>query len=205
MSNDPRAGAGAQALGDMSADLAERWTQADIAIWEKSPLYWLFNLRSGHRRGAAGEELMSKWLTDAGLGVRPSPTTDFDRWVDLPVGGGRSLALSLEIKTATGSKAGYQSLWWNQIRGWSGYTVDAILLFGYTPFDAYIWIVPHNLAFENARAGDGGAKGDGLNRLVNFRADNPPAWIAPWGGPSGRINPQALLTAVADYNAKHRR
>ena len=198
-------GAGAQALGDLSADLAERWSPADLAIWQKSPLAWLFNIRSGHRRGAAGEELMSKWLTDRGLIVRAPGNSDFDRWVDLPVAGRAPISFRVEIKTATGAGPGYRRLWWNQIRGWEGYAIDAVLFFGYTPYDAYVWIVPHDIAFANAKVGDGGVKGDGLNRQLIVDAAAPPAWLAPWGGPAGALNPGALLAAVATHNAARRR
>ncbi len=146
-----------------------RATYFDIceAEWAASPLNWIRQTPSAHKKGKIGESLIMEWAHSQGLEVEPRR----HRGHDCVIAG-----LKIEVKL---------SLRWNSSEltflEFRDFDYDAAALLGITPNEAYIWIVPKHILLENTMRQQRGASGKGSNWL-RFRVDQVPDWLRRWGG-----------------------
>jgi hypothetical protein len=166
--------------------LVEQYDDASSPEWEMSPIGWIRQVSSAHKRGKIGEELVRAWARTEGLGVGGRG----HRGHDCVVAG-----LKLEVKT---------SLRWNNDRfvflGLRDFDYDAVALLGLEPNDFGLWIVPKQLLWDRARAQLRGVGGEG-SKWLSFPTTQPPAWLEPWGGSFA----QALIAIrqVNGYTPRH--
>jgi hypothetical protein len=154
-------------IAAMGERLVAKYDDIRAPEWETSPIGWIRQLSSAHKRGKVGEELVRAWALSEGMRVGGRG----DRGHDCVIEG-----LRLEVKT---------SLRWNNDRfyflGLKDLHYQAVALLGLEPNDVRLWILPKdilwNRAYEQKRSAD--ATG---SRWFAFPADHPPAWLSPWGG-----------------------
>jgi hypothetical protein len=169
-------------LLSMAEPLVREYDDICSPEWEASPIGWIRQVSSAHRRGKVGEQLVRSWAVDEGLAVGGRG----HRGHDVIVAG-----LKLEVKT---------SLRWNNHRfvflGLRDFDYDAVALLGLEPNDFALWIVPKQLLWERARDQLRGVSGQG-SKWLSFPAGQPPAWLRPWGGSFAEA--AAALHRVTSY------
>jgi hypothetical protein len=151
----------------MAGPLVPTYDDLSSPEWEASPIGWIRQVSSAHKRGKIGEELIRAWARTEGFGVGGRG----DRGHDVIVAG-----IKIEVKT---------SLRWNNDRfvflGLRDFNYDAVALLGLAPDDFGLWIVPKRLLWEHAKDQLRGVSGKG-SKWLSFPASKPPAWLRSWGG-----------------------
>ncbi len=158
----------AQRLAEIAGTLESTYQDLD-SRWTGSPFEWILG-ETSRRRGKIGEQLTEHWCRSQGLSVQTPTDTD----CDLLVEGAR-----LEVKFSTLWKNG--SFVFQQIRDQE---YDLLVCLGIKPFDAHLWAIPKQVLQsepEAVRPQHGGARGTDTLWL-RFNADEPPGWLAQWGG-----------------------
>jgi hypothetical protein len=154
-------------LVSMADDLVHEHDDASSPEWEMSPISWIRQVSSAHRRGKIGEEIVRAWALSEGLYVGGRGTRGHDCLI---------AGLKIEVKT---------SLRWNNDRfvflGLRDFDYDAVALLGLEPNDFGLWIVPKPLLWKRAKAQLRGVGGKG-SKWVSFPVAAPPTWLKPWGG-----------------------
>jgi hypothetical protein len=173
----PGAGTGTGTDRDAERDFADLVTMAeriranyvdrDATAWAASPVNWIRQVPSSHKKGKIGESLVMEWARDNGLEVRPRR----HRGHDCIIAGA-----AVEVKL---------SLRWNNDKftflGIRDFNYDVAALLGIAPNEAHLWIVPKPVLWARARPQERGASGRGSKWLA-FPANNPPDWLGTWGG-----------------------
>jgi len=167
-------------LGRLAAEQPKSKTPDNDKERAACPLKWIRDLRSPGARGSAGAQLMRDWLSDCGLTVGKSHTTEADLIVE-----GFPVEVKLSFRTPDHQYS------WMQIRSDQDWRF-AILL-GVGPDQAQVYIVPHALAVAYSRPQHGGIKGDGKVRCLIVKCDDIPAWLRPLGGQVENVRPRGLL------------
>jgi len=169
-------------LARLAEPLAARYDDVSSPEWEASPIGWIRQVSSAHKRGKIGEELVIAWARARGLDVTPR----LHRGHDCVING-----LRLEVKT---------SLRWNNDRfvflQLRDFDYDAVALLGLEPNEVRLWIVPKQVLWEHAKEQTRGASGEG-SKWLSFIASNPPAWLHGWGGSFDEA--LAAIPAVSRY------
>lgn len=154
-------------IAQWAEPLTKKYEDISAAEWELSPLNWIREISSAHKRGRIGEELVIAWAKSEGLQV----TTRRHRGHDCVVDG-----LKIEVKT---------SLRWNNDRfvffGLHDFDYDAVALLAIEPHDARLWLVPKSIIWNHARPQLRGAEALGT-KWLSFAAADPPPWLTAWGG-----------------------
>jgi hypothetical protein len=159
--------AGFKVLAAVSASLRDELVvEGAIDPWEGSPFAWIKALPS-RTKGMIGERLVANWCAGMGLDVQRSPNSDADRMI-----AGRRI----EIKFSTLWKSGGYTF--QQLRNQD---YEYAILLGISPDSASCWVLPKDVALRMSTPQHGGASGTDT-RWISFRANNPPDWIAPFGG-----------------------
>jgi hypothetical protein len=148
---------------DAKSDMGAALT---LAPWEGSPFEWLLTLPS-RKRGKAGELLVSHWLGRMRYQVDSPASSGHDRIVE-----GRSVEIKMSTLWGSGDYV------FQQLRDQD---YEFVILLGISPPVAHVWIVPKHVAWEAATPQHGGAEGTDT-RWIHIRADQPPEWLAPFGG-----------------------
>jgi hypothetical protein len=163
--------------------LVSKYDDISSAEWELSQIGWIRQVSSALKRGKIGEELVTAWAHSEGLTVAGRSHRGHDCRVD---------GLKLEVKT---------SLRWNNDRfvffGLRDFDYDAVALLGLEPDNVRLWIVPKLLIWRRAREQLRSA-GALNSKWLAFDADEPPSWLAPWGGSFAQA--RLALPAAAAYN-----
>ena len=150
-----------EVTNDLSATYAER-----LEPWAASPFAWILTLPS-RTRGAVGEKIVTQWLTANGCTVKAPPHSGCDRVVN---------GINMEIKFSTRwEHGGYV---FQQLRDQD---YASVFCLGVSPNDVHAWLIPKAVAWEHAVPQHGGKIGTDT-KWLSFPADNPPQWIAPYGG-----------------------
>ena len=159
---------------DISKKLESQY-QKDSVEWEKSYFAWLRDYPSG-RKGAIGKKLVTSWLKEHSFNVQKGlgKGSGVDRIVE-----GKCVA----IKTSTPwqNNGGYT---FQQLRDQK---YDLVICLGLSPFDAHCWVIPKDDVLRlwkkegKIKTQHGGKKGADT-AWINFQANSPPKWLAPFGG-----------------------
>ena len=145
------------------AQLGFEDTAADA--WDASPFGWI-RREPSRRKGAIGEALVRDWAASEGLTVETATNTGHDCRLD---------GLPVEVK--------FSLLWgggefvFQQIRD-QDYAVACLL--GLQPLQVHLWVVPQDVLQEHSTGQHTGAAAQDT-KWLQFRAHNPPAWLAPYG------------------------
>jgi hypothetical protein len=135
--------------------------------WAASPLNWIRQVPSSHKKGKIGESLVTEWARGAGFDVGPR----LHRGHDCVIQG-----LKVEVKL---------SLRWNNgtftFLGLRDFDYDVAALLAIAPTEAYLWIVPKQILLANVFSQRRGASGRG-SQWFKFPTDRPPEWLRRWGG-----------------------
>lgn len=137
--------------------------------WEASRFKWLRALPSA-RRGRAGVEMVTQWLSALGHRVLPAAGSGVDRFVD---------GAAVEVKLSTCWADGTYRF--QQIR--DDPAVDHLVLLGVSPHAPHLWIVPREVLWSHATTQH---SGDESLRWVVFPAAAPPEWLSRFGGDPAR-------------------
>jgi hypothetical protein len=160
-------GADFERLSAMAAPLADEYEDVCLPEWEESPIGWIRQVSSVHKRGKIGEDLVRSWARSEGLRVDLRD----HRGHDCVIAG-----LRVEVKT---------SLRWNSNRfvflGLRDHDYDAVALLGLAPSKVRLWIVPKQLLWSRAKRQLRGVEGAG-SKWFSLRVDASPAWLLRWGG-----------------------
>jgi len=140
----------------------------DKRAWQRSPWGWYVELPST-TRGAAGEKLAAELLVAAGFTVEPRVSVGHD----LVVNGAK-----IEVKTSS-LWSGCRYYGFSQLRDQD---YDLLFLLGISPHMLHAWAVPKEVALRHAFRQHNGAAGQEVRWLKYIYPDQPPAWIAPYGG-----------------------
>ena len=169
-------------LASIAGELRHQY-ETDDAEWEGSPFQWI-RCRPSRQRGAIFERIVSAWCQDKGFSVTRSANSD----ADLVIEGHR-----VEVKGST--------LWtdqpqykFQQIRDQQ---YDFCFCLGVSPFDVHAWYIPKSeLMDDQLRQGlrpqHGGQSGSDT-RWLSFLAQQPPEWLAAFGGTLSEV--QILISA----------
>ena len=161
--------------------LVIKYDDISSAEWELSPLGWIRQVSSAHKRGKIGEELVAAWAHSEGIHVSDRRHRGHDCLLD---------GLRIEVKT---------SLRWNNDRfvffGIKDFQYDAVAFLGVEPDNVRLWIVPKQLVMRHARDQLRGAEALG-SKWISFYATQPPEWLEPWGGSFSQAR-RALRDAAA--------
>ena len=157
-------------LANIAADLRGNYVD-DAVMWEGSPFAWI-RTRPSSQIGAIAERLVRHWCVLKNLEVASALNTG----ADLVVAG-----LRVEVK--------YSSLWTNtgdyrfqQIRDQN---YDYCFCLGISPFDVHAWFIPKAALMEDkppALVPQHGGQMGRDTKWLSFRAEEPPAWLEPYGG-----------------------
>lgn len=139
---------------------------AHLEGWTESPFAWILTLPS-RSRGAAGEEIVSTWLTAEGFKVTRSGHSDCDRIVN---------GKKVEIKFSTLWKSGGYKF--QQLRDQD---YESVFCLGISPDRVHGWLIPKAVAWQNSRPQHGGQAGVDT-RWLCFPAQSPPVWMRAYGG-----------------------
>jgi hypothetical protein len=165
-------------LEDGGAELASGWpwlaeklrsAYVDISQpeWATSPLNWIRQVPSSHKKGKIGEDLVMGWARALGLEVRPRRHRGHDCII-----AGAAVEVKLSLRWNSGSFT---------FLGIRDFDYDVVALLGIAPSEAYLWIVPKPVLWARARPQERGASGRGSKWLA-FPTNNPPEWLCRWGG-----------------------
>lgn len=157
-------------LARIASDLEGQYAD-DFAMWDGSPFQWI-KTRPSRQVGAIGEKLVRYWCVARDLEVARSPDSE----ADLVIAGRR-----VEVK--------YSSLWtdhsiykFQQIRDQN---YDYCFCLGISPFDAHAWFIPKAELMINrppSLVPQHGGRAGRDTKWLSFPADQPPSWLAPFGG-----------------------
>lgn len=157
-------------LARIAADLEGQYT-ADAAMWAGSPFQWI-KTRPSRQVGAIGEKLIRHWCAAKYLEVSRSP----DSQADLVIAGHR-----VEVK--------YSSLWTDngiyKFQQICDQDYEYCFCLGVSPFDAHAWFVPKaELMIDKppSLTPQHGGRSGRDTKWLSFPADDPPEWLAPYGG-----------------------
>jgi hypothetical protein len=154
-------------LVEMAEPLVREYDDVSSPEWEASPIGWIRQVSSAHKRGKIGEELVAKWARSEGLQVHPPSHRGHD-W--------KLAGMDLEVKT---------SLRWNNNRfvflQLRDFDYDAIALLAIEPDRCGLWILPKDVLWAHANVQLRGVSHAG-SKWVSFLANSPPAWLDGWGG-----------------------
>jgi len=155
-------------LEELSIELSQEY-QTSTNVWLSSRFAWI-KLQPIASIGKIGEALFKKWL--AAKQIPFSPRTDPSH--DLIISDQK-----IEIKFATLGKDGMFTF--NQIRDQD---YDWCLLFGIRPNAEQSWLVPKPQLFVAGRMKPqhGGKKADSDTNILQFKANEVPAWLLDFGG-----------------------
>jgi hypothetical protein len=174
-------------LASMAAKVRASYVDIGEAEWAASPLNWIRQVPSSHKKGKVGESLVMEWARDSGLEVGPRR----HRGHDCIIAG-----ISVEVKL---------SLRWNsgnftflELRD---FDYDVAALLGIAPSEVYLWIVPKPILLRYARSQQRGASGRG-SKWVKFRVDRVPEWLRRWGGSFAEA--QIALKEARRYGQQHK-
>jgi len=149
----------------------ERQYKPDDSSWSGSPFNWI-RARSSRQVGAIGERLIAMWCEDKGFEVGRSPDSE----ADLVVKGYR---IEVKLSTRWTDTGVYR---FQQIRDQN---YDFCLCLGISPFDVHAWLIPKKelmaAGHKEVRPQHGGQAGRDT-RWLTFPADDPPNWLAQFGG-----------------------
>ncbi len=141
--------------------------------WLGSPFEWIISLPS-RTVGAVAEQIVHVFLERNGFIVKmPSKSSDYDRLVQSHFS---MRAIRLEIK--------FSMLWedgmyvFQQIRNQD---YDYIFCLGISPQEAHAWLLPKQVALQNAPPQHGGKKGTDT-RWLHINPREVPNWLIPYGG-----------------------
>ena len=151
---------------ELGADLELEFARPLDADWAKSPFGWLRTINS-RAKGAVGERLMCGWAREMGIFVGPPANSDHDRRFD---------GVPVEIKMSLLWDGG--AFVFQQIRDQD---YDVACLLGIGPANVQLWAVPKAVLWANAQGQHTGFDAQ-ETRWLRFQADDPPAWIQPYGG-----------------------
>lgn len=169
-----------QRLVGLAAPLVGAYADTGVEEWRSSPIGWIREIPSVHKRGKIGEELVRAWAQSEGLKVGGRG----DRSHDCVIAG-----LRFEVKT---------SLRWSNDRfvflGLRDFPYDAVALLGLEPHACRLWILPKDVVWINTYDQKLGAGGAG-SKWFWARVNKPPAWLDTWGGTLGTA--RAALYEVA--------
>lgn len=160
-----------QSLADISKTLENEYVTPEDA-WNGSPFAWIRG-RASRQVGKIGEQLVSRWLEDAGFRVERSPDSQADRIVE---------KLRVEVKLSTLWKTGTYTF--QQLRDQS---YDCAVCLGISPFSAHCWILPKaEILYHWRESGNIPSQhgGKGATDTAWFKVDPaaPPPWLTPFGG-----------------------
>jgi hypothetical protein len=138
-----------------------------LAEWAASPLSWIRQVSSAHKRGKIGEAIVATWARSEGLQVDEPHHRGHD-WI--------IAGMRVEVKT---------SLRWNNNRfvfmQLRDFDYDAVALLGLAPNDFGLWVVSKQLLWEHAKEQRRGVSHAG-SKWLSFFADKPPTWLQRRGG-----------------------
>jgi hypothetical protein len=167
MSVEPDPSSSFDDLVYMAGEAHARYVDIGEAEWAASPLGWIRQVSSAHKRGKIGEALVATWARSEGFRVEDP----YHRGHDWIIAGER-----VEVKT---------SLRWNNNRfvfmQLRDFDYDVVALLGLAPKDFGLWVVPKQLLWEHANEQRSGVSHAG-SKWLSFFADKPPAWLRRWGG-----------------------
>lgn len=166
----------------MAEKVRARYVDIGEAEWAASPLNWIRQIPSSHKKGKIGESLIVEWARSSGLQVSPRR----HRGHDCVIAG-----MTVEVKL---------SLRWNSgefaFMGIRDFDFDVAALLAIAPSEAYLWMVPKRTLFRYARIQERGASGKG-SKWLSFPTNMPPEWLGHWGGSFAAA--QSALQRAADY------
>jgi hypothetical protein len=162
-----------------------RATYLDIGEteWAASPLNWIRQVPSSHKKGKVGESLVIEWARTSGLQVGPRRHRGHDCVI-----AGAKVEVKLSLRWNSGSFA---------FLGIRDFDYDVVALLGIAPSEAYLWIVPKPILLRYAREQGRGASGKG-SKWISFRTSEVPDWLRRWGGSFAEA--RIALKDAADYN-----
>jgi hypothetical protein len=146
--------------------------QEDNLEWEGSAFQWI-KTRPSRQVGAIGEKLVAGWLASHELNVARSGDSEADRVVE-----GRRVEIKFSTRWAAG---GYR---FQQLRD---QRYDFVICLGVSPFDAHCWVIPKEDVIrlwkvEHQILSQHGGEGGADTAWIDVNPENPPAWLAPYGG-----------------------
>ena len=163
-------------LASIASSLEGQYADDD-AMWEGSPFQWI-KTRPSRQVGAIGEKLVCHWCVAKDLEVARSPDSEADLVI---------AAHRVEVK--------YSSLWtgnriykFQQIRDQN---YDHCLCLGVSPFAAHAWLIPKaELMVDKPPelVPQHGGRAGRDTKWLSFSADDPPKWLAPFGGTLTRVH-----------------
>jgi len=134
--------------------------------WQDSPFKWI-RLLPPAQKGKIGVQLITSWCAVKGLNIRRAKNSQADKVIE---------DRNVEFK--------FSLLWDNgiykfqQIRD-QDYVY--LICLGISPFDAHCWVIPKQLALQQATPQHGGRIGrDTLWFSINPL--HPPEWVSKYGG-----------------------
>lgn len=153
-------------LAGIAGTLAADYPLSATDPWEGSPFSWI-RLQASRRIGKIGEQLVDGYCSAIGLNVIRSPDAEADRIIE----GHR-----IEIKFSTLWESGIYKF--QQIRD-QNYAY--VVCLGLSPFDAHCWVIPKTVLMQKTPGQHGGQAARDTQWLT-FSAENPPEWLAQYGG-----------------------
>jgi hypothetical protein len=150
----------------------QEYTSMRFLLWQDSPFGWLLSLPP-RSVGAAAERLVEELLKEYGFDIQPSGTSDFDRWCGIQEVDKR---IRLEIKFST--------LWENDIYVFQqirNQNYQYLFCLGISPFAVHAWVIPKEIAWQNATPQHGGKAGQDT-KWIRVSPLQPPEWLNPYGG-----------------------
>jgi hypothetical protein len=158
-----------QLLAEISESLQADYISDENDPWAESPFRWIKTLPS-RTVGAVGERLVHEWAESQKFTVKRTGDSDADRLI---------ANKRVEIKCSTLWKNGVFKF--QQIRDQN---YDFCVCLGIEPHKVHAWIIPKAELMEDKPGlshQHGGAAGTDT-RWLSFEANNPPVWLAEFGG-----------------------
>ena len=154
---------------DLAGDLCQSYRDRDDGSWVGSPFAWILSMPS-RTRGAIGEQLVSRWCSEIGLDVEPSPDSEADRLIS-----GRRV----EIKFSTPWQHGKYAF--QQIRDQN---YEYLFALGLSPSAVHAWLIPKSLLLEHVIGKMGQHSGASASETswLRIRPGDEPDWLSPCGG-----------------------
>jgi hypothetical protein len=172
---------------DRLACMAEevRSTYLDIGEteWAASPVNWIRQVPSSHKKGAIGESLVMEWARTSGFQVGPRRHRGHDCVI-----AGADVEVKLSLRWNSGNFA------FLSIRD---FDFDVAALLAIAPSETYLWMVPKRALWKNALTQRRGVSGKG-SKWLSFPAHEPPEWLRRWGGSFAEA--RLALNDATDYN-----
>lgn len=156
-------------LAGISATIEADYVGVSMDPWAGSPFGWIL-AQPSRRKGAIGEQLVSRWCVAEGFVVSRSPDSEADRIIE-----GHRIEVKLSTLWAGG---GYK---FQQIRN---QRYEYLFCLGIAPFAVNAWLIPKAVLLEHVIGHTGQHTGAGGKDTawLGFPAHAPYAWLAPYGG-----------------------